>query len=348
MKETLIRKIDSKNMDESLLEIYAQMIKAGKTVIFPTETVYGLGANALDEHAALNIYKAKGRPSDNPLIVHISEMDQLEVIATGISEKAIKIMEEFWPGPLTLVFRKKDCIPYATTGGLETVAVRMPSHPVARKLISLSGVPIAAPSANISGRPSPTKPDHVKGEMDGRVDGIILEGPCEVGLESTVLDVTGEIPVILRPGGITMEQIQSVAGRVDVDPGISGMDKDAPPMSPGMKYKHYSPNAQVYVVSGEHSDVVDMINGLCDQNRGKGLRTGVMCMEERLHAYKGCNAVSLGSSIEDVAAKLFDALIEMDEMGVDVVYSESFEECGIGMAVMNRLLKSSGYRVIKA
>ncbi|KDR94802.1 L-threonylcarbamoyladenylate synthase [Peptoclostridium litorale DSM 5388] len=348
MKNTIIKEIDSTNIDVEAIELYAGMIKDGKTVIFPTETVYGLGANALDESAAMNIYSAKGRPSDNPLIVHICDMNGLEEIASGISDKARLIIDNFWPGPITLIFSKKSCVPYATTGGLETVAVRMPSHPVARELIRLSGVPIAAPSANISGKPSPTRQEHIICDMDGRVDGIILGGACDVGLESTVIDIRGEVPVVLRPGGITTEQLEDLVGRVDIDPALEMPDENITPMSPGMKYKHYSPDAQVYVVSGEKDALAEKINGLCIKNRDEGLKTGVICMKEDIPAYRGCEILSLGISMEDAANNLFDALIEMDKRKVDIVYAQSFEETGIGKAIMNRLLKSAGYRIINA
>ena len=348
MKNTIINKIDSTNIDTDIMKLYAGMIKEGKTVIFPTETVYGLGANALDESAAMNIYAAKGRPSDNPLIVHICDIEGLEEIADGISDKARLIMDKFWPGPITLIFSKKDCVPHATTGGLDTVAVRMPSHLVARELIRVSGVPIAAPSANISGKPSPTRQEHIVGDMDGRVDGIILGGACDVGLESTVIDIRGDVPVVLRPGRVTIEQLQELVGRVDVDPALEMPDEDITPMSPGMKYKHYSPDAQVYIVSGKKNDVAEKINGLCIINKDDGLKTGVICMEEDMSSYSGCEVVSLGCSMEEAANNLFDALIEMDKMKVDIVYSQSFEESGIGKAIMNRLLKSAGYRIINA
>ena len=346
MKNTIIKEIDSKNIDAEVIKLYADMIRDGNTVIFPTETVYGLGANALDESAAMNIYSAKGRPSDNPLIVHICDVKGLEEIACGISDKARLIMDKFWPGPITLIFSKKGCVPYATTGGLDTVAVRMPSHPVAKELIRLSGVPIAAPSANISGKPSPTRQEHIICDMDGRVDGIILGGACDLGLESTVIDIRGEVPVVLRPGGITMEQLEELVGRVDIDPALEMQDEDIAPMSPGMKYKHYSPDAQVYIVSGEKDALAERINELCIKNKSKGLKTGVICMEEDISSYSGCEALSLGSSVEEAASNLFDALIEMDRLKVDIVYAQSFEEIGIGKAIMNRLLKSAGYRVI--
>jgi len=348
MKNTIIEKICAECGGLGRLKSFAHIIRDGGTVIFPTETVYGLGANALDEGAAVKIYSAKGRPSDNPLIVHISEIDQIYDIACEVSDKARVLMDEFWPGPVTFVFKKKECVPYATTGGLDTVAVRLPSHPTARELIRLSGVPIAGPSANISGRPSPTREEHVISEMDGRVDGIILGGACDVGLESTVVDMTKEVPVVLRPGGITLEQLENAVGRVDVDPAISGPCEDIAPMSPGMKYKHYAPDAQVYIVSGEREAVIKRINGLCRQNSSGGITTGVICMDQNAHLYEGCEVASLGRNMNEAASLLFDVLIEMDNRGAEIVYSESFDESGMGRAVMNRLLKSAGYRIINA
>ena len=290
---TIISKIDIKNIDKNEIKKQAELIKEGKTVIFPTETVYGLGANALDENAVKKIYEAKGRPSDNPLIVHIYNKEEVYNLAKDINEKAETIMEHFWPGPITIILNKKDIVPYKTSGGLETVAIRMPSHSIAREIIKQAGVPIAAPSANISGRPSPTKADHVYEEMNGRVSGIVLGGDSNFGLESTVLDVN------------------------------------------------------VYIVSGSEHDIIERINSLVEENEESGLKTGVMCLEKNKDNYKG-EVLSLGNTLEEVGSNLFDALRQMDKMNIDIVYSEEFPTDGVGQAIMNRLLKSAGYKTIKA
>ena len=326
---TIISKIDIKNIDKNEIKKQAELIKEGKTVIFPTETVYGLGANALDENAVKKIYEAKGRPSDNPLIVHIYNKEEVYNLAKDINEKAETIMEHFWPGPITIILNKKDIVPYKTSGGLETVAIRMPSHSIAREIIKQAGVPIAAPSANISGRPSPTKADHVYEEMNGRVSGIVLGGDSNFGLESTVLDVTTDTPMILRPGSITKEDLEKVIGEVLIDPSLARKEDNDKAKAPGMKYTHYSPDADVYIVSGS------------------GLKTGVMCLEKNKDNYKG-EVLSLGNTLEEVGSNLFDALRQMDKMNIDIVYSEEFPTDGVGQAIMNRLLKSAGYKTIKA
>lgn len=344
---TIISKIDINNIDKNELKKQAELLKEGKTVIFPTETVYGLGANALDEDAVKKIYEAKGRPSDNPLIVHIYNKEEVYNLAKGINEKAEIIMEHFWPGPITIILNKKDIVPYKTSGGLETVAIRMPSHSIARAIIKQAGIPIAAPSANISGRPSPTKADHVYEEMNGRVSGIVLGGDSNFGLESTVLDVTTETPMILRPGSITKEDLEKVIGEVLIDPSLAKKEDNDKAKAPGMKYTHYSPDADVYIVSGDEHATIEKINSLAEENEDKGLKTGVMCLEKNKHHYKG-EVLSLGNSLEEVGSNLFDALRQMDKMNVDIVYSEEFPTDGVGQAIMNRLLKSAGYKTIKA
>ena len=343
--KTIISKIDINNIDKEELKKQAKLLCEGNTVIFPTETVYGLGANALDEDAVIKIYEAKGRPSDNPLIVHICEKSEVYNLAKDISEKAELIMDEFWPGPITIILNKKDIVPYRTSGGLDTVAIRMPSHPIAREIIKQSGLPIAAPSANISGRPSPTKADHVYEEMNGRVSGIVLGDDCNYGLESTVLDMTGDIPMILRPGSITKEDLESVVGEVTIDPSLAKKEDNKKAKAPGMKYTHYSPDAEVYIVSGQTNKVIDEINKLVHQNELKGLKTGVMCLSKNKDKYNG-EVISLGDSLEQVGSKLFDALREMDKRNIDIVYSEEFPNIGVGQAIMNRLLKSAGYKII--
>ncbi len=344
--KTIISRIDEDNIDNYELEKQAKLLNEGKTVIFPTETVYGLGANALDEDAVKKIYKAKGRPSDNPLIVHISEMEDLDLLALEVNDKAKTIINKFWPGPITLIFKKKDIVPKTTSGGLDTVAVRMPSNPIAKELIRLAKKPIAAPSANISGRPSPTKGQHVYEEMNGRVDGIVIGGDCDFGLESTVLDMTEEIPMILRPGSVTKNDLELIIGKVEIDPSLLSKSDNQKAKAPGMKYTHYSPNAKVYIVSGESEDVVSKINELTEINKDKNIKTGVMCCEENKLKYNG-NVISLGNTMYEIGHNLFDSLIMMDKMNIDVVYTEEFNDEGVGQAIMNRLLKSAGYNIIK-
>lgn len=345
--KTMISSIDKDNIDLEELKKHAKLLSEGKTVIFPTETVYGLGANALDEDAVKKIYEAKGRPSDNPLIVHIHEKEQVHELAKDVNDNAKIVMDRFWPGPITIILNKKDIVPKTTSGGLDTVAIRMPSHEIAKEIIKLSGVPIAAPSANISGRPSPTKAQHVKDEMEGRVSGIVLGGDSNFGLESTVLDLTSETPMILRPGSITKEDLESVLGKVELDPSLAKKEDNKKAKAPGMKYTHYSPDADVFIVSGSEEDVFNKVNELILTNDENGLKTGVMCLEKNKHKYNG-EVISLGSTLEEVASNLFNVLREMDKLKVDIIYSEEFEISGIGQAIMNRLLKSAGYKIIKA
>ena len=343
---TFISKIDEKNIDKIEIKKQAEILKKGDTVIFPTETVYGLGANALDEKAVSKIYEAKGRPSDNPLIVHIYDKHQVEELAKDISPKAHVVMDRFWPGPITIILNKKDIVPSRTSGGLDTVAIRMPSNPIAKELLKETNLPIAAPSANISGRPSPTKANHVYEEMNNRVDGIILGGDCTFGLESTVLDLTNDIPTILRPGSVTKEDLESVIGQVNIDPALENKEDNIKAKAPGMKYKHYSPNADVFIVSGGEKEVAEKINALVSENDKNNIKSVILCMEEHKNLYKG-DTIILGRDLQEVGSNLFDSLIMADKKGYDVVYTEAFENKGIGRAIMNRLLKSAGYKVIK-
>ena len=343
---TFISKIDEKNIDKSEIKKQAEILKKGDTVIFPTETVYGLGANALDEKAVSKIYEAKGRPSDNPLIVHIYDKHQVEELAKDISPKAHVVMDRFWPGPITIILNKKDIVPSRTSGGLDTVAIRMPSNPIAKELLKETNLPIAAPSANISGRPSPTKANHVYEEMNNRVDGIILGGDCTFGLESTVLDLTNDIPTILRPGSVTKEDLESVIGQVNIDPALENKEDNIKAKAPGMKYKHYSPNADVFIVSGGEKEVAEKINALVLENNKNNIKSVILCIEEHKNLYKG-DTIILGRDLQEVGSNLFDSLIMADKKGYDVVYTEAFENKGVGRAIMNRLLKSAGYKVIK-
>ena len=344
--KTLIKEIDVNKPDKDLIAVFASMLASGKTVIFPTETVYGLGANALDEEAAAKIYQAKGRPSDNPLLVHVADKEDVYDLVENIDNRAKLLMDRFWPGPLTIVFKKKDIIPDRTSGGLDTVAIRMPSDQVARDLIRQAGVPIAAPSANISGRPSPTKPEHIIRDMDGRVDGILVGGFCNYGVESTIVDLSNDVAMVLRPGSITLEMLGEVLGQVDLDPSLKNKDDNIKAKAPGMKYKHYSPRAQVYIVrAGDQEDFARRVDELCLDNAKKGLKTGVMTRSSDQHPYQA-QVFDLGESDAEVAKNLFDSLISLDRESIDIAYVPYFEERGIGVAIMNRLKKAAAYRII--
>ncbi len=319
------------------LSIAADILKSGGNVIFPTETVYGLGADAKNPKAVKQIFTAKGRPSDNPLIVHISNTDMLKELVAEIPEKAKALMDKFWPGPLTIIMKKCKNVPYETTGGLETVAVRFPESKTARELIELAGIPIAAPSANLSGSPSPTTAEHCINDMDGRVDAIIKGGDCRVGLESTVLDMSGDTPVLLRPGGVTLEQLEQVLGKVLV---ATSLTQGEAPKSPGLKYKHYSPKAEVYIVSGNISQIERYIKTL-------DKKVGVLTFDEFLK-FDGAETISLGSnkSPETAANRLFWALREMDERNVDIILAPEISEKGMWRAVRNRLYRAAGNKII--
>jgi len=344
--KTLIKEIDINKPDQDLISLFATMLADGKTVIFPTETVYGLGANALDEDAATKIYQAKGRPSDNPLLVHVADKEDVYDLVENIDDRAKLLMDKFWPGPLTIVFKKKAIIPDRTSGGLDTVAIRMPSDQVARDLIRQAGVPIAAPSANISGRPSPTKPEHIIRDMDGRVDGILVGGPCDYGVESTIIDLSEDLAMVLRPGSITLEMLGEVLGRVDLDPSLKNKDDNIRAKAPGMKYKHYSPQAQVYIVKADDLEgFAERVDSLCEDNAKKGLKIGVMTMNYDQHSYQA-KVFDLGGSDTEVAKNLFDSLISLDRESIDIAYVPYFEERGMGVAIMNRLKKAAAYRII--
>lgn len=301
--------------------------------------------------ASAKIYAAKGRPSDNPLIVHIADMDALEDIAQSVPEAAVKLADHFWPGPLTMIFPKKEAVPKSTTGGLETVAVRMPSHPVARALIRESGVYIAAPSANTSGRPSPTKAEHVKEDLDGRIDMILDGGTVGIGLESTIVDLSTGVPTILRPGYITGEMLEDVLGEVQVDPAILSqkMNPNIVAKAPGMKYRHYAPKGQMTIIEGDTGKVVDEINRLVKEKTDEGCSVAVIATEETKDAYACANVRSVGSRATEgsIAAGLYDILREMDHIGAEYIYAESFEKDTLGKAIMNRMLKAAAYHVIK-
>ena len=372
--------------DEELKEA-ASILRSGGLVAFPTETVYGLGGNALDEDAARKIYAAKGRPSDNPLIAHVSCVEEVAPLVKEIPEAGRKLMEAFWPGPLTMIFPKSEKVPYGTTGGLDTVAIRMPDDPVANRLIALAGVPVAAPSANTSGRPSPTTADHVWQDMNGRIEMIIDGGAVGIGVESTIVDVSSAVPSVLRPGAITMEMLAEVLGEVSVDPAILGpLSADVRPKAPGMKYKHYAPKADLTLVEPgtgtERESGAEQVTGAeqktgADRNTGAdpetgldetqlqamickvrelsrekieaGYKVGVICTDESRGCYTDGEVRSIGArkSQASVAHNLYALLREFDDLGVDYIFSESFPKDHLGQAIMNRLSKAAGYKIVK-
>lgn len=346
--ETRIYKIDDCKICSDEIRQAAEMIKQGELVAFPTETVYGLGADAKNPKAAKKIYAAKGRPSDNPLIVHIAEFEDLLQIVSEVPAQVKALAEKFWPGPLTMILKKNQDIPYETTGGLDTVAVRMPNHPVALSLIRESGCLIAAPSANASGRPSPTLAEHVKEDLEGRIPLILDGGEVGIGIESTILDLTEEIPMILRPGYITEKMLEKVIGTVHTDPGILNRDSKTRPKAPGMKYRHYAPKADLTIVDGSREDVIEKINALTAEMQIMDRKVGVIATDETEAYYHGDVVVSIGSRKDEavIAKHLYRILREFDTANVNVIYSECFHTPNIGQAIMNRLLKAAGHQVL--
>ena len=345
MKTTLL----TPETDENAVKTAAELIRAGEVVGMPTETVYGLAANALNGEAVKKIFLAKGRPQDNPLIVHIADFDQIYDLCPAVPPQAKQLAEAFWPGPLTMIFPKKDIVPYGTTGGLDTVAVRMPVDPVANCLIHLAGVPIAAPSANTSGRPSPTKAEHVIEDMNGKIEMIIDGGAVGIGVESTIVDVSSEIPTLLRPGAITIEMLRETLGQVDIDPVILGpVSGDIKPKAPGMKYRHYAPKADMTLVEGDMDKVVAYINEQTKKAEAEGKKVGIICTEESRDMYQGGNLEVIGSREheETVAHNLFAVLRDFDARKVDCIFSESFSKDQLGQAIMNRLCKAAGYHIV--
>lgn len=353
--QTRMIRIDSEMIDIEKMQEAATLIRDGELVAFPTETVYGLGADALRPEASAKIYAAKGRPSDNPLIVHICKFEELERIAKEVPEQARKLADAFWPGPLTMVVWKNDKVPYTTTGGMDTVAVRMPNHPVALALIEESGCLIAAPSANTSGKPSPTEASHVATDMDGRIPMILDGGAVGIGIESTIIDLTEAVPMILRPGYITKQMLEEVLDEeVMIDPGILATDTTDPsqagqkPKAPGMRYKHYAPKADLVLVEGDTDKVVAEINRLVGEAQFAGKRVGVIATDETMERYTADVVFSIGARDDEdaIAQHLYKILRDFDEQEVDAIYSESFATPRIGQAIMNRLLKAAGYQVL--
>lgn len=347
--ETKVVEIDIKQIDQNKMKDAAEIIAQGGLVAFPTETVYGLGADALHPEASMKIYAAKGRPSDNPLIVHIAKFEDLESIAKEVPEQARKLADAFWPGPLTMIVWKNEKVPYETTGGMDTVAIRMPNHPVALELIRQSGCLIAAPSANTSGKPSPTEAAHVKKDLDGKIPMILDGGAVGIGIESTIIDLTEDTPMILRPGYITQQMLEDVLGEeVKVDPGIIASDSLKKPKAPGMKYKHYAPKADLTLVDGESAKVMDKINELVKEQQQQGKKVGVIATDETADFYQADIVTSIGARADEdaIAQHLYKILRAFDDSEVDVIYSESFATPRIGQAIMNRLLKAAGHQVL--
>jgi L-threonylcarbamoyladenylate synthase len=318
----------------------AEILKNGGLVAIPTETVYGLGASALNEAALKKIFEVKGRPADNPLIIHVSSSYELEKWCRNIPAAAYRLAEVFWPGPLTLLLEKKPVIPSLVTAGLNTVAVRCPRHPLTLELIKQSGVPIAAPSANISGKPSPTTAGHVMSDIGGKIEAVLDGGPCSVGLESTIVDMTVKPPSILRPGGITKEQLKEILGEVEIDGGL--INPDERPKAPGMKYRHYAPQAEVIIVSGDKQRIYDYVNDRPDEG------AAVLCFDGEEHYFKNKLCLSYGGEDRPsvLAENLFACLRELDREDIKTIYARCPSEDGVGFAVVNRLKKAAGGRIV--
>ncbi|MBQ6575960.1 MAG: threonylcarbamoyl-AMP synthase [Lachnospiraceae bacterium] len=344
---TIYEKVDPLYPDMKVIEKAGEIIKSGGLVAFPTETVYGLGGDALDESASAKIYEAKGRPSDNPLIVHIAGFEDIYKIAEDGPEEAKVLAKMFWPGPLTMILKKSPSVPKRTTGGLDTVAVRFPSHPVAQKFIAAAGGYIAAPSANISGRPSPTNGSHVLSDMNGRIDMIIDAGPCDIGLESTIIDLTVRPCMMLRPGYVNEKMLRDALGDIAKDEAVFG-NSSAAPKAPGMKYRHYAPKGELTIVSGNNDAVVSYITGRITDNP-EGLRTGVLSSSGNIGRYPSADlVVDIGDADNEdlIAKRLYDTLRKCDEMNIDRIYSEEFDTPSLGLAIMNRLIKAAGHNII--
>lgn len=333
--------METKILNSNEIEYAAKIIKSGGLVGMPTETVYGLGADALNGKAVADIFKAKGRPMDNPLIVHIAKIEDINKLTSGFSKKAKQLAEHFWPGPLTMVLPKSDIIPDEVSAGLDTVAVRYPSHPIAEALILASGTPIAAPSANLSGSPSPTTAQHVYRDLKGKIPAIIDGGGCEVGLESTVISLAYDTPRLLRPGGITPEQIEAIIGKIEIDKGVvNQIDNSTKVASPGMKYKHYAPKAKIILIKSNDNKYTEYINTL------KGDGVGALCCDEDIKDLT-VPYVSLGKRYDYItqAHNLFGALRKLDELNLKVVYAHCPDTNGVGLAVYNRLIRAAGFEV---
>ncbi|MCR5427901.1 MAG: threonylcarbamoyl-AMP synthase [Lachnospiraceae bacterium] len=369
--ETIIKKIDAENMTSADFKEAAELLRAGKLVAFPTETVYGLGGDAFDPTASARIYAAKGRPSDNPLIVHIADIAELKKLCREVPEEAYLLADKFWPGPLTMIMKKADCIPKETTGGLDTVAIRMPSHPIARRLIQETGLPIAAPSANASGRPSTTKAEHVIEDLDGRIEMIIDGGSSDIGLESTIVDLTVKPVQILRPGFITIEMLKGVIPDIVYDKAVLKRERNDSVVAraPGMKYRHYAPKGELVIFEGDPEKVMDAILEASGKKLEEGYVVGILASEEfagdyvagiskkwpvlgtgsgsKREPYALIEVVGSRDNEETIAANLFDKLRDFDAKEIPYIFGECFPGDNLGAAIMNRLVKAAGYHIEK-
>ena len=346
--ETKVAIIKDINKDSKFIEEAAKVIRNGGIVAFPTETVYGLGANALEEEAVRKIFIAKGRPQDNPLIVHVCSKD-ISNLVKKVPKVAQELINKFWPGPLTIILEKKDIIPNMTSADLDTIGIRMPNSEIALKLIELSDRPIAAPSANISGRPSPTEVERCIDDLDGRVDYIIGGESSDIGVESTIIDCTVNPPLILRPGGITLEMLREIDSNIDIDKALkSKPSADLKPKAPGMKYRHYAPKAHLKIIRGKNEKTIEIIREMLENYIEKNNDVAVLTTDENLNRFDKGNIISLGSEkdLNQIAKNLFEALRKCDDLGVQYILCQGFEEKGVGVAIMNRLSKAAGYDII--
>lgn len=347
--ETIYLHVADGHPEPEGMEQAGNIIKNGGLVAFPTETVYGLGGDALNPESSRKIYAAKGRPSDNPLIVHISRLEDMDCLVKEVTPEAKKLAEKFWPGPLTMILPKSEIVPCETTGGLDTVAVRFPSHPVAQEFIRAAGGFVAAPSANTSGKPSPTQAKYVAEDMDGKIEMIIDGGAVGIGLESTIIDLSGDKPMILRPGYITQQMLEDVLKEVEVDRTILEDACGVAPKAPGMKYRHYAPKGELTIIEGAPEAVVAKINELTKQAMAAGEKVGIIGTQETVLQYHADSIKNAGARADEaaIARNLYTILREFDDEGMTVMYSESFETAGMGQAIMNRLLKAAGHKIIK-
>ena len=347
--ETKVAIIKDINTDIRFIEEAGKVIRNGGTVAFPTETVYGLGANALDDEAVKKIFIAKGRPQDNPLIIHVSTKE-ISGLVKDVPEVAQKIIDKFWPGPLTVILEKKDIIPNVTSANLNTIGIRMPNSEIALKLIELAERPIAAPSANISGRPSPTEVERCVEDLNGRVDYIIGGESSDIGVESTIVDCTVNPPLVLRPGGITLEMLKEINPEIELDKALkSKPNDDFKPKAPGMKYKHYAPNAHLKIIKGKNEKTIEITNEIVENYIEKGNDVAILTTNENLNKFNNGKVISLGSEndLKEIAKNLFEALRKCDDLGVQYILCQGFEENGVGLAIMNRLNKAAGYDILE-
>ena len=346
--ETKVAIIKNIEKDIKFIEEAAEIIRDGGTVAFPTETVYGLGANALNEEAVKKIFIAKGRPQDNPLIVHVASKD-INSLVKEVPPIAQELINKFWPGPLTIILEKKDIIPNVTSANLNTIGIRMPNSEIALKLIELSERPIAAPSANISGRPSPTEVERCVEDLNGRVDYIIGGESSDIGVESTIIDCTVNPPVILRPGGVTLEMLREIDSNIYIDKALkSKPSADLKPKAPGMKYRHYAPKANLKIIRGKNEKTIEIITEMLENYIEKNNDVAIITTDENLNKFDKGNVISLGSekNLSEIAKNLFEALRKCDDIGVQYILCQGFEEKGVGVAIMNRLSKAAGYDII--